>query len=163
MTICPLITRSLVVVALVGPAQGVSQVANDDQDLIRRSRLAQNEALAERDFDAASSFWVESIVVTAGLGAVISGKQAYRSAFENDVGVTYQRLPESIEISSGWSLAFETGRWQGRNEANQTMISGWYSAQWVKQDGTWRIRSELFVAEDCSGQACAWGLAIPPT
>ena len=55
--------------------------------------------------------------------------------------------------------AWETGSWTGyrSGQSGPALLAGRYSAQWVKQNGRWLIRSELFVALDCSGAACAWG------
>jgi hypothetical protein len=40
------------------------------------------------------------------------------------------------------------------------VIGGRYSAQWVKRDGRWLIRSEVFVALTCAGAGCE-AAAVP--
>jgi hypothetical protein len=40
------------------------------------------------------------------------------------------------------------------------VIGGRYSVQWVKRDGRWLIRSEVFVALTCAGTGCA-SKAVP--
>jgi hypothetical protein len=69
----------------------------------------------------------------------------------------FVREPEFIEASPNWPLAYESGTWTGRhgNPDGPAVISGRYSAQWVKRDGHWLIRSEVFVALHCSGDGCA--------
>ena len=60
----------------------------------------------------------------------------------------YQRESVTVEVSMHWPLAFEEGRWSGHpgNVEATPIIGGRYAAQWVKQDGRWLIRSEVFVA-----------------
>jgi hypothetical protein len=61
-----------------------------------------------------------------------------------------------VNVSAQWTLAFETGTWTMRaGGKGPVLISGRYSAQWVKRDGKWLIRSEVFVALDCSGKGCS--------
>jgi ketosteroid isomerase-like protein len=87
----------------------------------------------------------------------MSGKAAYRKLFEDDASmaerIVYQREPSEIDVSSVWPLAFETGTWSGhRADANgPVIIRGRYSAQWVKREGKWLIRAEVFVALEGDG------------
>ena len=79
----------------------------------------------------------------------------------NSLQPTSNRLHESfinatrlsIDVSSVWPLAFETGRWEGHlgSEQGPVVIGGRYSAQWVKRGDRWLIRSEVFVALEGSG------------
>ena len=89
----------------------MAQEAEDHEDLIRRSRISQTAAIAEGDFAKVASYWVEDVVVTAGLGFVLAGAESYRRAFEVDGGLLYERLPAEIDVSPDWPLAFESGRW----------------------------------------------------
>jgi hypothetical protein len=127
------------VVAIIACGFSVLTVASrpsrvDDAADIRAARAQQNQAIAARDFDRVASFWMDDVQLTAGLAFTLRGREAYRRAFSLDSGVVYQREPATVEVNSHWR----------------------YSAQWLKQDGRWRIRSELFVALDCSGVACGW-------
>jgi len=129
----------------------------DERDAIRAARQAQNQAIARRDYVAIASRWSEDISVRAGLGHAMSGRQAYREAFVADSAMRYVRTPDDIVVSSHWPLAYERGHWTGTVRSNPAVsLSGEYSAQWVKRGGEWLIRSELFVATSCSGQACRW-------
>ena len=76
--------------------------------------------------------------------------------------LVYQRLTEDVTVSAKWPLAFETGRWEGRlgTPGGPVVIAGRFSAQWVKRDGQWLIRSEVFVALTCSGAGCD-AVAVP--
>ena len=132
-------------------------LAATDHDAIQSARLRQNEAIVKHQVDAIASAWTDDVTICRGLGVQLAGKAAYRKFFENDVGspneIVYQRAPAAIEASSLWPLAFETGTWQGHlgSVTGPVVISGRYSAQWVKRDGQWLIRSEVFVALDGAG------------
>jgi ketosteroid isomerase-like protein len=127
---------------------------------IRAARLAQNEALRAGNIDRAAAWWTPDIFVVAGLGARVDGIAALRMAFENDRSVVYERLPDEIHVSEGWPLAWEQGRWRGYDPAapDSALITGRYSARWVRSEFGWRIQSEHFVADRCSGTACQWPL-----
>jgi len=135
-----------------------SQPADSDEHAIRAAREAQNVAIAVRNLDSIASFWCHDVQVTAGLGLAFRGRDVYRHAFLLDSALTYQRVPESIIVNSRWPIASESGTWTGRwrGRTDPPVLSGRYSAQWVKVDGRWLIRSELFVARDCSGPGCQW-------
>jgi ketosteroid isomerase-like protein len=131
--------------------------AATEQDAIKSARLRQNEAIVKHQADAIASFWTDDVTICRGLGIQLAGKAAYRKLFTDDVGspseTIYQRIPTAIETSPLWPLAFETGIWEGHlgSATGPVVISGRYSAQWVKRDGQWLIRSEVFVALDGAG------------
>lgn len=130
-----------------------------DAAKIRASRLAQNRAIVAHDVERVSAFWTDDVTLRRGLGHAVDGRAAYRKLFEapqTDSSLVYQRAPSSIEVSKQWPLAFETGTWTGRlgGPKGPVVISGKYSAQWVKRDTSWLIRSEVFVALKCAGVGC---------
>lgn len=136
--------------------------ASSDEEAVRQARAAQNQAIARRDLDGVASFWVEDVTVTAGLGTVLRGRDAYRRAFESDAALVYHRESETVRVSGNWAIAWEEGTWTGAREAGGApLIAGRYSAQWVRQSDQWRIRSELFVALECSGIGCSAVLSAP--
>lgn len=128
-----------------------------DQAAIKAAREAQNRAIARGDLDAIAAFWCEDISLTAGLGFILRGREAYRQAFEVDPTTLYQRLPETIEVSEK-PVAFESGSWTGRRRSGSApvFLEGRYSAMWVKVGNRWLIRSELFVALKSGGPAADW-------
>ena len=143
--------------ALMGPG---------DADALKAARTAQNAAIAAGDLDRAAGFWTDDVTVRRALGQSLSGKESARKALEPPPApathLVYQRLTREVEVSSTWPLAFETGTWQGHQNslAGPVVIGGRYSAQWVKRDGRWLIRSEVFVALTCSGVGCE-AAAVP--
>jgi len=129
---------------------------------IATARGLQNAALRVGDIDSAATFWTADVVVTEGLGGRVRGIEDLKKAFASDGHIRYERLPSEVHVSSGWPLAWESGSWVGRDRAahDSTVISGRYSAQWVRTGPGWKIHSELFVADRCVAQACAWPLAV---
>jgi uncharacterized protein (TIGR02246 family) len=134
--------------------------APGDAAAIRAARSAQNKAIASGDLDHVASFWTEDVTVRRALGQPLSGREAARKALEPPAAsasyLIYQRITKDVEVGPKWPLAFETGTWEGHQStlAGPVMIRGRFSAQWVKRDGRWLIRSEVFVALTCSGAGC---------
>ena len=158
---CIAVVMSMSIVACsTSPQAQATQPASEAE--IRNARIAQNAAIGARDADSVASFWTQDVAVTAGLGFVLRGRDAYRAAFGIDAPMVYNRAPGTIVVSEDWPLAWEEGTWVGQAAAGQApaTISGKYSAQWVKQGGRWQIRSELFVALDCTGVACEFPLTL---
>jgi ketosteroid isomerase-like protein len=153
------VRSQLLVVAALSVLASAAPSRTDDAADVRAARAQQNDAIAARDLDRVASFWIENVQITAGLGFTLHGRDAYRRAFASDSVMVYRREPENVQVNSHWPLAWETGSWTGRRvgQSGPALLAGRYSAQWVKQNGRWLIRSELFVALDCSGVACAWG------
>ena len=140
--------------------------AADDPAAIRAARVAQNAAIASGDLDRAARFWTEDVTVRRALGQALSGREAARTALEPPPApashLIYQRITKDVDVSPTWPLAFETGNWEGHagSIAGPAVIGGRFSAQWVKRDGRWLIRSEVFVALTCHGSGCA-AAAVP--
>ena len=149
---------------LVCAALAASAVAGDSASSLTAARAAiesarseQNAAIARNDIEVITSYWTDDVTICRGLGSQLAGKVAYRQLFAADAGspsqIVYQRHPENVEVSGVWPLAFESGLWQGHlaKKTGAVVISGRYSAQWVKRGGRWLIRSEVFVALQASG------------
>ena len=121
-----------------------------DMSLIFAARVAQTAAIARGDFDTVTRFWTEDITVRRALGQSACGVREVLAALmqSSDAPLVYQRQSVSVEVSSNGLLAFEEGRWAGHPGHVQAVpvIGGRYAAQWVKQEGRWLIRSEIFVA-----------------
>jgi ketosteroid isomerase-like protein len=136
---------------------GFAAPAADEPAAIKAARLRQNAAIAQSRVDEIVTFWTDDVTICRGLGVQVAGKAAYRKLFENDTAspswIVYERLPGAIEVSPHWPLAFETGVWNGHlgDLSGPTIISGRYSAQWVKRGDRWLIRAEVYVALGGSG------------
>ncbi len=165
MRLAALLTASALAVSCgraAEPSAAVTRPEPREAGEIRSARTAQNAAIRAGDIDRVATFWTEDIVVLAGLGARVQGIDALKRAFASDGRIVYERLPSDVQLSAGWSLAWETGTWTGKDRTanDATLITGRYSAQWVKTGDRWKIHSELFVADLCFGAACAWPLAV---
>ncbi len=132
-----------------------------DAQAIRVARHCQNEAMATGDAESAALFWTEDITLRRGFGASIIGKDAYR-ALLLEKSLIYIREPEFIEVSPHWPLAYESGTWTAHLGSGEgpAVITGRYSAQWVKREDRWFIRSEIFVALGSNGDSSSWS-ALP--
>ncbi len=135
---------------------------------IRAARLAQNEAMAAGDVERAARWWTEDVTIRRGLGAGVNGVEAYKGILErapvSDSALVYWRTTTDVSVSPTWPLAFETGTWTARVAGKgPSLITGRYSAQWVKRNERWLIRSEVFVALTCSGKGCLSKALVEPT
>jgi ketosteroid isomerase-like protein len=140
-------------------AQGTPQDRSRDANDIRAARLAQNTAMAAGDVERAATWWTSDVTIRRGLGAGLNGLDAYKAILErapvSDTALVYDRKTTDVSVSPHWPLAFETGTWLARSGGKGlALITGRYSAQWVKRDGKWLIRSEVFVALGCTGKGC---------
>jgi ketosteroid isomerase-like protein len=138
--------------------------ASREAAAVRAARAAQNTAIAAHDLDRAASFWTDDVVIRSALGRVIQSRATYRSVMAADTATVYRRTPDRVDVSDNdrWPLAFESGTWTGRHPGDgRPLIRGRYAAQWIKRDGRWLIRSEVFVALGCSGTGCDRPLAVP--
>lgn len=139
-------------------ANDAASSTSTDGSAIKQARLRQNAAIVRGDLTEIAAYWTEDVTICRGLGAQLAGKSAYLELFAADAKskekIVYQRRPTSIEVSSVWPLAFETGEWQGHlgSEQGAAVIGGRYSAQWVKRGDRWLIRSEVFVALEGAGK-----------
>ena len=130
---------------------------------VRAARAAQNNAIAARDLDRAATYWTDDVVIRSGLGRIVPGRSSYRAAMAADTETVFRREPDRVDVSDNerWPLAFESGTWTGRSaRTGRPLIRGRYAAQWIKRDGRWLIRAEVFVALGCSGTGCTRPLTV---
>ena len=157
MKLRPRLVLALIALAVAGNTPSAAAPAATESDTIKAERLRQNAAIAKTDIEAVARFWTDDVTICRGLGIQLAGKAAYRKLFETDAGsptrIVYERLPSAIDVSPHWPLAFETGVWNGHLGAlsGPTIISGRYSAQWVKRGERWLIRAEVYVALEGAG------------
>ena len=140
-------------------ARAQSPLATQDAALIRAARKAQTAAMAAGDVERAATWWTDDVAIRRGLGGPVNGVAAYKAILErapvSDTALVYDRKTTGVTVSDHWPLAFETGTWTARRGGKgAALITGQYSAQWVKRDGKWLIRGEVFVALTCAGEGC---------
>lgn len=143
----------------IRPAQAQADLKADEA-AIRSARTVQTQALAAGDLDKVVGFWSPDITIRRALGQPVADAAAARKLLEptgsTATPIIYQREAVAVEVSPNWPMAYEEGRWSGHpgGVANPAIIGGRYSAQWVKRDGRWLIRSEVFVALTCADNGC---------
>jgi ketosteroid isomerase-like protein len=161
--------RSLQLVAVAALAAVTTALVQSDRQAsreaaaVRAARAAQNTAIAAGNLDRVASYWTDDVVIRSALGRVIQGSATYRSTLGADTATVYRREPDRVDVSDNdkWPLAFESGTWTGRSpRGGPPLIRGRYAAQWIKRDGRWLIRGEVFVALGCSGTGCDRPLAV---
>ena len=132
-----------------------------DEAAIREARATQTRAIARGDLDTVERYWTRDISIRRALGHPVEGAAAARKVLEPSnpppaTPIVYQREATRVEVSSQWPLAYEEGRWSGHlgSATGPQILGGKYAAQWVKRDGRWLIRSEVFVALTCADLGC---------
>jgi ketosteroid isomerase-like protein len=137
----------LLVASLTCSAQTPSE-----EDNIRSLRSISNQALIARDIASFAASLSDDFVVVVGNGSFLS-RDAYIAVFAKDFeyphSVRFERIVDSIELSSALPIAAEHGHWIGHLPDGRAIFSGTYLAMWRKSEKTWKLRSELFVCLTC--------------
>jgi ketosteroid isomerase-like protein len=147
---------------ILGGAHAQQSGVASDEAKIREARVLQTQALAKNDLDTVVKYWDPAITIRRALGQPVDGAQAARKLLEPApnqnpaTAVVFQREATSVTVSPHWPLAYEEGTWSGHvgSASAKPILAGKYAAQWVKRDGAWLIRSEVFVAIDCADAGC---------
>jgi ketosteroid isomerase-like protein len=126
---------------------------NDDVATIKSDRAASNEAIAKHDVNGISKFWLDDFVQVIGRGTYETGKEniaaSWEALFNGNPQVSYVRNPEEIIISDNDTLAWERGKWIGIHSYSK---GGNYVAMWIKRNGNWMVKAELFVSLEANKQ-----------
>jgi len=150
---------SIIAMSIVIAGSSVFAQDTSDEEQIRIARAQYNAAIADHDVPGIVSFHDDEYQVTTSLGQLEQGRDdaaAWERLIASRKDVVYVRTPESIEVSKDYPLAAEVGTWLGTWSTvdGQVRTGGRFSAMWRKVDGTWKVRSELFVALYCDGMRC---------
>ncbi|MBL7870429.1 MAG: nuclear transport factor 2 family protein [Cyclobacteriaceae bacterium] len=122
-----------------------------DKNEILKVRKESNLALKNHQIEKILSFLTEDINIAASNGKIFSGKIAFKDAlttiFSNSPDLYFVRNSEEVLLNSENNIAWEKGTWIALRPKtdNWNNYGGNYSAYWVKTDGIWKIKSELFV------------------
>lgn len=116
---------------------------------IRARRAAFNRAIADGDAAAIGPILARDCVMVTGTdSAVIAGRMAqvkvWRREFGDGKRMVYQRIPQTLVLSSVEPIAQEEGRWEGLADG-VSVASGSYFAKWREVAGQWVIEAEVFV------------------
>ena len=139
--------------AMLGTSITTARSILPQETAIRSLRAASNQAIATGDLAGISSTLADDFVVIIGDGTLLSRVdylEAFAHTFQQPVPLIYERIAETIELSTSLPLAAEHGHWIGRTSARQqdvrTLFTGTYSAMWRRTGSTWQLRSELFIS-----------------
>jgi ketosteroid isomerase-like protein len=120
---------------------------NNDVATIKSNRAASNEAITKHDVNGISKFWMDDFVQVIGRGTYETGKEniaaSWKALFNSSPQISYVRNPEEIIISDNDTLAWERGKWIGIHSYSK---GGNYAAMWIKRNGNWMLKAELFVS-----------------
>jgi ketosteroid isomerase-like protein len=147
----------LAVLCVVGGAVA----GESDAGTILSLRADSNAGLLAHDVDRVLRHTTDDFILIGGLSGGHVGKAVIHDYFVKGFAdpslVTYIRTPDKVTISDTGDRAFERGKWQGiwRNAKSGSLMSGEYSAHWLKKDGSWLTLAEVYVTLHCSGPACA--------
>jgi ketosteroid isomerase-like protein len=150
--------KSLTGSVLLAASLACSAQTPPEEDSIRNLRSDSNRALVAGDITAFAASLAEDFVVVVGNGSFLS-RDAYIAAFAKDFkdpsSVRFERIVDSIELSGALPIAAEHGHWIGHLPDGRAVFSGTYLAMWRKSEGTWKLRSELFICLACEdAQSC---------
>jgi len=122
-------------------------IHNNDIATIKSNRAASNDAITRHDVDGIAKFWLNDFVQVIGRGTYQTGKDSivasWKALFNSNSQVAYTRNPKEITISDNDTLAWEQGEWIGIHSYSK---GGNYAAMWIKRNGSWMLKAELFVS-----------------
>ena len=120
---------------------------NNDITTIKSNRAASNDAIISHDVNGIAKFWLDDFVQVIGRGTYETGKEnisaSWEALFNSNPQVVYIRTPEKIIISDNDTTAWENGKWMGIHTYSK---GGNYAAMWIKRNGNWMLKAELFVS-----------------
>lgn len=146
------IRRILFIILLLGLTVQSQAQSQDSKTQIQSVREASNAALKALDEELNMTYLTDDVFITAGSGTLINGKEELRKllADMNESAQRYWvRTPGEIIVNEEQGLAWERGVWHGYDAddqaGEQVLFQGNYAAMWMKKEGAWKIKSQLFV------------------
>ncbi len=117
---------------------------------IRAARAHSNRSIARRNLLGVADSLAPDFLAIIGDGSFVPTRDAYLKLFKQGfdapkTSLTYERLPDRIDISADTTLASEQGHWIAKDHAGATTHTGTYAAMWRQTPDGWKLRSELFV------------------
>ncbi len=149
------------VVVLASVALACPVFAQSPADEIRSLREQSNAAIARHDVAGVVSMFDVEYQITTGSGELYHGRageaEAWAVEFARADDLIYVRTPSEIEVGASGVRAVEIGVWSGSwtTPDGPRRSGGRYAAHWRLVDGSWKLRSELFVTLYCEGPGCS--------
>lgn len=143
-------TQSLFLLLSIGllATNALPAHAQNDRDEILKLRNESNAVLKNYDLNSYLSFLTEDVHYTISTGTLINGKDNLREYLTQRTGAKmyWLRTPTEVDVNTQQGLAWETGTWKGFTELQEKSVTGGkYSTLWIKINGSWKIKSQLFV------------------
>ena len=128
---------------------------------VRALRADSNAAIAAHDAARLRSVYADNYLGIVGTsGELDSGGEATAKSygdieFKDATFDRYRRTPDKLQLAGSGKRIAESGHWVGiwRKSDGILRKSGVYLARWIRTEGRWRLRSELFITLGCKGSA----------
>lgn len=160
------VLRFVLVLTLVTATAGAQSPGDRDAVAeIRRLRASSNAAIARHDTAGFGAILAPNFSIVSSYSNHESGRDTHVSSiaatFASRPTVVYVRTPDEVRVYAPWEMASERGHWTGTwtDGQDRIRITGSYFAKWRKVGGAWRVESETYVPEACTGGAYC---ATPP-
>ena len=131
---------------ITAQTDSLKKIRQQDDSLIRASRLATNELMSSHDARGMGRYWLHDFIRISGSGSITIGKDSavayWTKIFKDQPTIYYVRIPVDIMISDNGLVAWESGTWTGMNTKSK---GGNYAAQWAKRDNIWKMQSEYYI------------------
>jgi hypothetical protein len=132
---------------------------------VRALRAESNSAIAAHDAVRLRNVFADNYLgITGTSGDLDSGGAATAKSygdieFKDATFDRYRRTPDKLELAGSGKRIAESGHWVGlwRKPDGVMRKSGVYLARWVRAEGQWRLRSELFITLGCTGSTACTG------
>jgi ketosteroid isomerase-like protein len=123
--------------------------SEDHTTAIRAARAHSNRSIARRNLLGVADSLDTDFNVIIGDGTFVPTREAYLKLFKQGfdapkTSLTYERIPDRIEVSTDATLASEQGHWIAKDHTGNTH-TGSYSAMWRNTANGWKLRSELYI------------------
>jgi ketosteroid isomerase-like protein len=117
---------------------------------IRSARAHSNRSIVRRNLLGVGASLDKDFVVILGDGTFVPTREQYLKLFKQvfdapKTSLSYERIPDVVNISDSEPLAAELGHWIATDYAGNTTHTGTYMAMWRHTADGWKLRSETFV------------------
>jgi len=128
-----------------------------EEKVIKSIREFSNQSIANRDTAGIAATLTPNFHAITSRNAEVSGNHSMAKKFAEEFqlrpDVSYIRTPLQVRIFQPWNSASERGKWVGtwKDADGQIEVSGIYYAKWIRVNGKWLIRAEIFTPRKCVG------------
>ena len=124
--------------------------AEDHVAAIRLARAHSNRSIVRRNLLGVGQSLADDFVAIIGDGTFVPSRAAYLKLFKQGfdapkTALTYERIPDTVQIAAIEPLAAEVGHWIATTATGAITHTGTYAAMWRHTPDGWKLRSELYV------------------